>query len=105
MPTSWRSETTACWRSASTWRLADSVMRAASAWAWPRISATIEAPCSRAASRISLASVRAPASWALYFSRAAWASAWASSACCMPPSMAAARSSYIASIFGTTLVA
>ena len=44
-------------------------------------------------SRISLASERASASWALYFSSATRASAWASSACFIPPSMAAARSS------------
>ena len=53
---------------------------------------------------MALASVRASASWALYFSSAARASACASSACCIPPSMAAARSSYIASMRGTTFV-
>ena len=82
--------------------MADSVIRAASAWAWPRISATIAAPCSRASSRMRVASARASLSCAWYCSSAAWAWAWASSALCMPPSMAAVRSAYAFSRLGTT---
>lgn len=66
-----RSETTACWRSASICLCAASVMRLASAWACPRISTTIAAPCSRASSRMRTASARASASWAWYCSSAA----------------------------------
>ena len=41
MPTSARSEVTACWRSASIWALPCSTMRADSVWACSRISAMI----------------------------------------------------------------
>ena len=62
VPTSARSEVTACWRSASIWALPCSTMRADSVWACSRISATICAPCSRASSRMRAASCRASAS-------------------------------------------
>src|SRR5690606_2753676 len=104
-PTSLRSETIACWRSASICLLADSVMRLASAWACWRISAMIEAPCSLASSRMAAASSRASASWALYSRRAASASSCAFSACCIPPSIAAVRSAYAFSRLGTTYLA
>ena len=49
-----------------------------------------------------VASARASLSCAWYCSSAAWAWAWASSALCMPPSMAAVRSAYAFSRLGTT---
>ena len=73
-PTSPRSETTACWRSASIWRWAFSTMRFASVCALARSSVTITEPSARASSRMRAASVRASASCALYSSRAASAS-------------------------------
>ena len=63
------------------------------------------APCSRASSRIFAASARASASCALYFSSAAFASAWACLASFMPPSIASVRSAYAFSNFGTTNLA
>src|SRR5690606_9389182 len=75
-------------------------MRLASAVAVSLASATIFLPSSRAASRISPASVRASASWRVYSSSAASACFCASSALAMLPSMAAARSSSMAVSLG-----
>ncbi len=91
-PTSLRSETTACWRSASIWRWAPSTIRVASECALSRTSVAIAAASARASSRIWLASVRASASCALYSASAASASFCAFSASSMPPSIEATRS-------------
>ena len=91
-PTSPRSETTACWRSASICLCAVSVIREASDAACSRISAMICAPWALASSRMREASERASTSCAWYCSSAAWACAWASSALFIPPSIAAVRS-------------
>ena len=69
----------------------------------PRISATIEAPCSRGLPDLVRLGAGTGELGVVLLQRGL-ASAWASSAWAIPPSMAAARSSYIASIFGTTFV-
>src|SRR5690606_13815731 len=101
-PTSLRSETAACWRSASIWRCAVSTMRAASSDAFARRSATMAEPSARASSRIFAASARASCSCWWYSASAAAASACADSALARPPSIFAVRSSRIAWNFGRT---
>src|SRR4051794_38329595 len=78
--------------------------RCASAWAWSRISAMICVPCSRASSRSRAASCRASASCVLYCSSVCWASACASSARLMPPSIASVRSSSAVWMRGTRIL-
>jgi hypothetical protein len=92
-PTSERSETTACWRSASICCCALAVIRAASAVACSLISAAIAVASTRACSRMRPASTRAWASWAVSSSLAASASACARSAFSMPPAIASERAS------------
>lgn len=67
-------------------------LRLTSASALALASAMIFWPWARASSRIWAASVRASASWELYFSSAALASSWAASARWMPPSICSSRS-------------
>ena len=63
VPTSARSEVSACCRSAAIWAWACSLTRCASTWACSLASAMMPLPCSRASSRIRAASLRASASW------------------------------------------
>ena len=70
VPTSARSEASACLRSASSCACPWSTIRLASTWACSRASATIWSPCSLASSRILPACLRASAVCALYFSSA-----------------------------------
>jgi hypothetical protein len=102
VPTSARSDTDACWRSASICRWAVSRMRSASADARSRYSVTMAAPSVRASSRMRAASARAAASSCLLRSSAACASTWADSALAMPPWMVSVRSSSTARNFGST---
>src|SRR5580700_6197027 len=104
-PTSLRSEVSACCRSASIWDCAASVIRRASASARSRISAMIAAPCSLASSRIRAASCLASSSCARYCWSTACASACASSARLIPPSIWSWRSSSVFIIRGRPILA
>src|SRR5579863_5459351 len=104
VPTSPRSEVSACCRSASIWDCAASVIRRASASARSRISAMIAAPCSLASSRIRAASCLASSSCARYCCSTACASACASSARLMPPWIASSRSLSVLVIRGSSIL-
>ena len=85
VPTSARSEVSACCRSAAIWAWACSLTRCASTCACSLASAMMPLPCSRASSRIRAASLRASASWLLK-SLSAWVAlslaSWASANSC-----------------------